>query len=64
MTCSSRSTRGEASCIAEQFTDLPWLRCVAISGEMARADEQVVIVARYFPTPGGKPNLRRGCCDR
>src|SRR6266404_9873936 len=29
----------------------------AISGEMVRADEQVVIVARYYPTPGREAEL-------
>ena len=29
----------------------------AISGEMARADEQVVIVARYYPAPGREADL-------
>ena len=29
----------------------------AISSEMARADEQVVIVARYYPTPGREAEL-------
>jgi quinol monooxygenase YgiN len=29
----------------------------AISGEMARADEQVVIVARYYPAPGREAEL-------
>src|SRR2546430_8826036 len=29
----------------------------AISGDMARADEQVVIVARYYPTPGREAEL-------